>query len=416
MPIVNGEMYAEAKGYIQFKELNILILGDITDELKTFAIRVDTLHQYITDSLNLDVRLKLHCTDTISEHTAQQFQIARHSTGALTQYNLLEFAKAQDIDVVFDQNSQLGQKFVQKNFYDFQVVTTLSQLANSCEDFLLGHSVVWLFSSISWYTPIFMRYMGRPGITSDYFAFMGECRSTKGYSSEQQDRVRYIANKLSHVEYSRDKIQYHLKRMRKAERNGLSDTGNLELNYHLGNYYFLMAGIMDSMARLINDVYKLGFTHPRDLGLEKTQYIEANRRKRTGFVRILTNKLFVAWLSFLKERRNFIAHDGDMRQSPLVEENDTPLTDEQVEQLVDQRMDWSNMRAFLPEEYVDNMRSEAEQMVRIEQDYHVIAKNVMIVPDVRAGGTKIYQPLKNVEYDYKKLSDVMARLLTRLKA
>jgi hypothetical protein len=203
--------------------------------------------------------------------------------------------------------------------------------------------------------------------------------------------------------------------MRKAERNGLPDTGNLELNYHLSNYYFLMAGVMDSMARLINNVYKLGFTHPRDLGLEKPQFIEANRSRRTGFVRILTNKAFVGWLSFLKERRNFIAHDGDMRQSPLVEPNATPLADEEVERLVDQKMDWNYARSILPPESVQAMRDQAAQMIRIERDYRVIAKNVMIVPDVRTGGTKLYQPLRSIEYDYDKLCDVMVKLLDRLK-
>ena len=262
---------------------------------------------------------------------------------------------------------------------------------------------------------MFMRYFGRPGICSDYFAFMGECTTTKGYSSEQQDKVRYISNRLSHVEYSKDIIQYHLKRMRKAERNGHPDTGNLELNYHLGNYYFLMAGIMDSMARLINNLYKLGFTHPRDLALEKSQFIEANRRKRTGFVRILTNKSFVGWLSFLKERRNFIAHDGDMRQSPLVEQNNILLTEEEVERLVNQKMDWTYAASVLPAENVRAMREQAAQMIRIEHDYRVIAKNVMIVPDARTGGTKIYQPLRSIEYDYDKLRNVMEQLLVRLK-
>jgi hypothetical protein len=61
------------------------------------------------------------------------------------------------------------------------------------------------------------------------------------------------------------------------------------------------------------------------------------------------------------------------------------------------------------------MRDQAAQMIRIERDYRVIAKNVMIVPDVRTGGTKLYQPLRSIEYDYNKLSDVMVKLLDRLK-
>lgn len=414
MPIVNGQMYAEAEGLVRFDELNVLLLGGLSAELRTFAIQVDTLHAYITDTLGSNVRIRLHCSDAVAENVAQALRITRHSTGELTEANLSSVAKQLDIDVVLDQNGLLGKRYTQEHFYEFQVVATPSELASSCEDFLVGHSIVWLFANAAWNTPMFMRYFGRPGVSSDYFSFMGECRTTKGYSTDQQDRVRYISNRLGQIEYSKDIIQYHLKRMRKAERKGLPDTGNLELNYHLGNYYFLMAGVMDSMSRLINDIYKLGLTR-HDLALEKKNFIQANRRKRTGFVRILTNKVFVDWLSFLKERRNFIAHDGDMRQSPLVEPNATPLTDEEVERLVDQKMDWNYASSILPPESVQAMRDQAAQMIRIERDYRVIAKNVMIVPDVRTGGTKIYQPLRSIEYDYEKLCDVMAKLLDKLK-
>jgi hypothetical protein len=78
-------------------------------------------------------------------------------------------------------------------------------------------------------------------------------------------------------------------------------------------------------------------------------------------------------------------------------------------------MDWNYASTLLPPETVQAMRDEAAQMVRIERDYRVIAKNVMVIPDVRTGGTKIYQPLRSIEYDYEKLRDVMQLLLERLK-
>ncbi len=408
-------MYAEAQGHQQFDELNVLILGNINNALREFALSIDTLHVYLLETLGSKVKINLHCTEAIDQDTADILHIARHNLGELTEASLQTEATRLDADLVLDLDNNFSERYSQEVFYVFQLVKTVDELASSCEDFLIGHSVVWLFSDPSWNTPLFMRYFGRPGICSDYFTFMGECTRTKQYSTEQQDRVRYISNRLSHVEYSKDVIQYHIKRMRKAERNGFPDTGNLELNYHLGNYYFLMSGIMDSIARLINDVYKLGFTRHSDLALEKSQYIQANRRKRTGFVRILTNRAFVKWLLFLKERRNYIAHDGDMRQSPLVEQKDTLLTDEEVEHLVDQRMNWNYLSTLIPAETIQAMRNEASQMVRIEHDYKIIAKNVMVVPDVRTGGTKIYQPLRSIEYDYQKLNDVMKLLLNRLK-
>ncbi len=203
--------------------------------------------------------------------------------------------------------------------------------------------------------------------------------------------------------------------MRKTERNGYSDQDyNLELNYHLSNYYFLIAGVLDSMARFLNDLYKLKLPR-RHLALEKVDFVNAHRRKRTGYVRILTRKDFTEWVGFLKERRNFIAHDGDMRQSPLVVQKDNLLTDDEVEQLVNQQSDWVFMATLLPQATVDALRNQAAQMVRIQNDYRTVAKNVMFVPDDN-GGHKLYQPLPSIDYDYNKLNAVLTRILEKLKA
>lgn len=415
MPIVNGSMYPEAFPRLTgFTTLNVLVTGRITTELITFAINVDTLHVYVRDTLQSNIRIKIHCLSETPEEQSRRLGIERHDLSGTTTEELLGVVNDLDVDVVLDVNNLLKRKLVQDNFYKFQVVKTIDELIGSCEDFLTGNDVSWLFSSITWYLPLLLRYVERPGVCHDYFMFMGECTSTKGYSVDQQERVRYIANRLSQVDYSKDIINYYIKRMRKAERSGFKeDDYSLELHYHLSNYYFLISGIMDSMARLLNDIYRLKL--PRhQLALDNRDFVAANRRKRTGYVRILKRKSFTNWHSFLKERRNFIAHDGDMRLSPLVEQNDTVLSNDEVERLVDQQSDWSYAARILTPEQIQVSRAQAAEIIRIQQDYKVVAKNVMIVPDAN-GGKKIYQPLRSIEYEYENLSKVMSELLDRLK-
>jgi hypothetical protein len=414
MPFVNGTMYAEAREqFHDFGVLNVLLLGSASGELQKFIIDVSTLHAYVTQTLRKEVKINIHTTGAYSDALVRNFSLTTHIFNPLSADAIKEKALSSDIDVVLDQDDVLGKRYVQDNFYVFQTVKTLNELISSCEDFLVGNDIPWLFSDIAWNTPLFMRYYSRPGVCTDYFKFMGECTETKGYTSEQQEKVRYIANRIAQIEYSKDLIHSYIKRVRKAERNGFPDQDfNLELNYHLGNYYFLMAGVLDSMARLLNDVLRLGLNR-RLLALEKEPFVDKNRRKRTGLVRILTNKDFVKWINFLKERRHFIAHDGDMRQSPLVVQNDILMSDQEVESKIDEKMDWAFAATVHTPELIQALRAQFAEIIRIKGDFREIARNAMIVPN--DDGHKVYQPLRSIDHDYEQLAAVLSKFLVKLR-
>lgn len=398
-----------------FSELNILLLGDINTDLQDFAVQIDTMHHYLRNTVGSDVTIKLHCTSSVLNDVAQSFNITKHNVNPSTDEELLSTVNDLDIDIVFDQNNQFKQKFLWSKFYEFDSVKTLEKLKESVENYLVGSGIAWSFASPFWNMPLFMKYMNTPGIGMDYFAFMGECTSTKGYTNIQQEKVRYITNKIKQVEYARDVLQYYIKRMRKARRNGMADDDyNIQLNYHLSNYYFLMAGTLDSLARLINDVYRLKLTRYSDLAVEKSSFIDANRRKRTGLVRLFKTKKFVKWISFLKERRNFIAHDGDVRQTPLVKEKKVPLTDVEIDAIVDGQMDWSLLAGVLPADLLQAQREQAVQMARIQNDYEVIAEKIMMIP-TQDGGHKVHSPLIDIDHDYEQFSEIMLKVLARLR-
>lgn len=415
MPIINGNMYAEGRPVLhEFDELNVLILGDISQNLQDFVNHLDTLHYYLVDIVGSNIKIKLHSTGVVDSTSAERLAIERHEIVVSTEEDLLTAVGDLDIDVVFDQNDEFSEKFLWSKFYEFDAPKAIAELRSSVESYLIGSGVAWSFAMPVWNMPLFMKYMSIPGLCMDYFAFMGEC-TAKGYSDDQKERVRYVTNKIKQVEYARDILRYYIKRMRKARRAGMSDDDyNLQLNYHLSNYYFLMAGTLDSVARLINSVHKLGLTRYADLAVEKDGFVNKNRSKRTGFVRIFKKVKFKKWILFLKERRNFIAHEGDMRQTPIVQEKSVPLTDTEVNAIVDRQLDWTFLAAVLPTEMFQAQREQAVELVRIQNDYRVVAEKVMIIPQA-GGGHKIHSPLIDIDHDYDQFVDIMSKVLSRLR-
>lgn len=402
MPIINGVIYPERRSILhKFDHLNILIIGDASHpELVEFFGQIDILRAYLSDigKSHIDIRT--------------------HFSGQLDEVDLLGKVSLEDLDIVLDFNKYYSEKFTNKNFYTVEIIQTINELVSSIENFLVGSGVAWRLREPVWNMQLLLRYMEQPGLCQDYYNYMVECQRSSKYTSEQIDRIRYIVNKIKQIDYARDLLQYYVKRLRKAERSGIGDDDsyNLELNYHISNYYFLLAGALDSMARLLNDFLKLKIPRDkyRDLGLEKATFIKRNKEKRTGLARKLSVKKINHWMSFLKKRRNFIAHEGDMRQTPLVEEIKTPLTDIEINAIVDKQMDWTQLARLAPQEMYDAHRAMAFEMARIKNNYKVIARNIMHVPG-KNGGT-IWLPLMSVDFDYEHFSEIMSKILVKLKS
>lgn len=402
MPMVNGVIYPELRPILhQFNILKVLILGDASNpDLAELLGQIDILHTYLSDIGRSNLKVSVQFNSPLSEE------------------NLLAKIGSDDLDVILDLDGSYSDKFTNKNFYKVEIVQTIEELVYSIENFLVGSGVAWRLREPVWNMQPLLRYMEQPGLCQDYYNYMVECQRSSKYTSEQIDRIRYIVNKIKQIDYARDLLQYYVKRLRKAERSGIcdDDTYNLELNYHISNYYFLLAGTLDSMARLLNDFLKLKIPRDKysDLGLEKATFIKRNKEKRTGLARKLSVKKINHWMSFLKKRRNFIAHEGDMRQTPLVEEIKTPLTDIEINAIVDKQMDWTQLARLVPQEMYDAHRAMAFEMARIKNNYKVIARNIMHIPG-KNGGT-IWLPLMSVDFDYEHLSEIMSKILMKLKS
>lgn len=404
MPIVGGQMYAELKPMIHnYTRLHILVIGDRASAAVQAIVRqVNVLDAYLGDIGKSRIKVTMSFVNTINDA------------------ELLERVGNDDIDVVFDQLKQFNEKFINKNFYTTEIVKSPEALSFSIESFLVGNGVAWRLLEPIWNMQLSLRYTEQAGLCRDFYTYMTQCQSTGRYTSDQIDRIRYIVNKIKQIDYARDLLHYYIKRLRKAERLGFADDDsyNLELNYHVSNYYFLLSGSLDSLARLLNDFYKLGLSRYSELALEKDIFIDKNISKHTGIGRLLKTRKFKNWMVFLKKRRNFIAHEGDMRQTPLVKEKSTLLTDKEINAIVDKQMDWKNFASLVPavfsQEMYDAQRTMSFDMARIKNNYEVIARNVMHVPE-KSGGS-MWLPLMSVDFDYEHYAELMYKILVKLQS
>lgn len=401
MPIVQGAMYPELRPIIHhFDKLKILVNGPIKEPAISELIKqIDILHIYLAQINKPNIEI-----------------ITLSVTRGLDESDLIAKVKSEDIDVVFDGEKSYTQKFINSNFYTTEIVQSIDLVIFSIENFLVGNGVAWRLSDPVWNSQLLLRYMEQPGLCHDYYIYMTECQSSGKYTSNQIDRIRYIVNKIKQINYSRDLLHYYIKRLRKAERAGFGDNDsyNLELNYHLSNYFFLIAGALDSIARLLNDFHKMGLSKYSELGLEKDVFIKKSLSKRMGIARVLKTKKLNHWMTFLKKRRNFIAHEGDMRQTSLVKEKKKPLNDDEINSIVDRQMDWAQLAALLPHDMYDAHRSMVFDITRIKHNYEEIAKNIMDVPTGK--GHTLWQPLISVDFDYDQFAKVMNGILSKLKA
>ena len=63
---------------------------------------------------------------------------------------------------------------------------------------------------------------------------------------------------------------------------------------------------------------------------------------------------------------------------------------------------------------VEAPRAMAFEMARIKNNYKVIARNTMHVPG-KNGGT-IWLPLMSIDFDYEHFSEIMSKILVKLKS
>ena len=225
-------------------------------------------------------------------------------------------------------------------------------------------------------------------------------------------RARYLWTKTNLLSYSRDLLTYVLQLRRKTCRRGYNEHQNfsIEINYHLTNFYFLMASAFDIISRFLNEYYSLGINDFNKLALEKKTMLGRLKKSVPDLYIFLSETENNKWISWLKRRRNYITHDGVVGHAPLVKEKQVKLTDKEISDIVDTQADWERIADILPQAVLyDQYRQLVEEMVRLKNDYEVIAEDIMVVES--KDGSEIFSPLISIHYDYDKFSQIVDNIM-----
>ena len=93
----------------------------------------------------------------------------------------------------------------------------------------------------------------------------------------------------------------------------------------------------------------------------------------------------------------------------MVKEKQVKLTDKEVSDIVDAQADWGSLAIILPQAVYDQYRQLAKEMVRLKNDYKVIAEDIMVVES--KDGSEIFSPLISIHYDYDKFSQIVDNIM-----
>jgi hypothetical protein len=416
MPIVSGNMYPELKlQMLDSSEFNVLILGELTADHLFFLSKLDVLHNYIGDRIGDGTKINVHALKSDKRNMYEALEsVSVHQLEAINAKSIAELIQSTDADVILDTEQLISDKDVIDNDEKYLVVRDLDATEVECETFLVGRNIAWIFKDPMWNTTLFTRYYMRAGLCRDTFYFMGEAADKNGYTQDQVERVRFLTNKIGQIDYCKDIINSYLQKKRRAYRHGNTDQDfNFELNYHLSNYYFLISGGLDIIARVLNDVFSLGITHFGGLGLEKDDLTKALEKDHPDIAKLYGVKKVKEWIEWLKERRNYVAHEGGVHHTQLVEEKAVKMTPEELERKIDEQTDWPLMKTMLTPEQYQAQRDMVANIVRMD-DYDEVAADVMLVKT--RGNTKVFMPLRNIDHDYKHFQDITRETIEKLRA
>lgn len=426
MPIVSGyhipEIVNPRARPIVF---NVLLLDLSFDQISTISIYVDMLHNYL-DTLGLTknrIRLHIATDNEVSVHglTLMNDELKAHIIDIESKEEILELASLVDADIILDEKDRFTKEEIFSNADSVIIVQYFNPQFNDLLNAICaGWDVPWNFREPIWNASWISKYLERGTLSKRVFDFMDISRS-KNYTDEQRHIVRNLSNKVSQVNHCKQLLDYNLLLRRYAKRHSIKAEDILfEISYELNNFYILITGCLDVLARLINDVYELGFKSYEPYTLDKQLFITRLESKRKGLVSIISLNKYLDWMDWMKKRRNMLAHESYLYLTPLIKRKDVQLSEAEIEQAVDAAFPYDDyVRAGIDSAHIEGLKEMQRFQIDLEQNHETVIDDIMTMKkkDRKTGIEKeiIFLPLRAIEDDYKTMSELINKILKNLE-
>ena len=397
-------------GINPIEKLHVLFLGV---NISGFILPMAHLQEYLDSLGRFEVGIIVHTVVNDYETRASR-NIKIIELDITNKDAILKYAVDNNVDIIFDQTKLFTKRDIFKNSRSFHISSDPIDQVIQMESYLAGHSVIWNIAKPIWHSNWIYKYTQHVGISPVAFEFIS-VGQRNNYTTKQMEFVRALANKAMHVEYARGQLYFYLQLKRRAFRAGNEyNDFNFELTYHLTNYTMYICSIMDILARLLKDKYNLGCPRFKNYSISKTEFIDKLFVKRKSLSNIFKGKRFQDWAEWMLARRNNITHESNLYLTPLKQEKEDKLTDEELEALVDTQLDWNELEPM----DTTGFRSMVKQNLELRHNYEeVVSDMMMLVREDQATKKEqhlIVFPLRTIDSDFKNIEKVLLRVVKNI--
>lgn len=430
MPTINGVTYPELNIHPASNPIfRVMLLT--ADEAYLYGLmqRLHVLRQYLSDvGADFDIEVRVSSTEALEankdRYGYQVFTSVEQSKDAV-----LSYAQSNNIDLIYSDDKDLITELY-KAGKPFQYAETVSQLENEIEAYVTGKNIPWDFNQPVWNATWFSKHIEDAPLLGNLRNLANIASSQLGYTDKQTSFIRALQHKAMQIKHCEENLLGLVQRKNYSERNyTIKDSYNydsfydysFELNYHLGNLYFLMSGTFDIIGRLLTDLLAISGKNVKP-NIEHSNFLEQLESKNDELYKLYSDTEINKWMVWIKRKRNYVAHESEASYTNVIKDKKTKLSDEEVEKKVDAMQKWDAFRMLIGDEYVESQKEMGRFVVRMHEDHETVTRDAMEIKyydyENQDEAMALFHPLIDIKADYdkfRKLLDSTAKALLEAK-
>lgn len=419
MPTING---------ITFPELNIhsapnttfrvMLLNIDENYLYSLMQKLGLLKHYVSDiGADFEIEIRATRTDGLESNQAR-FSYSLFDDLQNDKEQILSYAQSNNIDLIYSDNLELIMELY-KSGKPFQYAETTAQLENELEAFVTGKNVPWDFNQPVWNATWLSKYIETKPLLDNLRNLHGIASKNLSYTSTHMSFVRALQHKAIQIRHCEEIILSLIQKKHYAERNyKIKDTYgydnfydySFELNYHLGNLYFLFSGSFDIIGRLLTELFEISGKDVRP-NIEHEKFLEQLKVKNDDLHSLYSEPRMNDWIKWIKRKRNYVAHESEASYTNVIKAKKVKLSDEEVNAKVDSMQKWDAFRMLIGDEYVEAQKEMGRSVIRMHEDYKILTRDAMEIKYYDSEKHEIamvlFHPLVDTKADYDKFETLL---------
>jgi len=430
MPIVNGDMYPELKIHPVDNKRLIVAIYDISDEdAISLAHKVAVATAYIEEKFTdlCGVQLYIRSSDKI-EAQKQRYSYETFEATGDDREAIHAFAAQNNIDVLHSRDVKLIRGLYKDN-PSFELSESQQQLELEIEAFFTGKNISWSLNSPAWNSTWLNKSSDNLSLTNILHGLLNAAQGKLQYSQKQIGLVRALLNKAGHIRHCEENLISFVQRKNYSARNCIVQNSygyddyydyRFELNYHLGNYYFLMSGCLDILGRLLADLFGITINNTVKPNIERGEFLAALQPKSQALYDIYSEETLNRWAVALKRKRNYVAHESEASYTTISKPKKKKISDSEVKKKVEGLRNWNAMRLLVGDDAVESNMRFAEFVIRMNEDNEVLTKDAMQFTyydsATRTEQMALFHPLIDIKFDYEMIERILNQTASVLRS